>query len=124
MQRKRKYQPKTTRVNDEEIKADMENRTPKGWYGLSTPPGWWQIVRDLHLGIVEQCPDYEIFQIKEKFAELRYYCSVEADPSVSPLIEEAEQKCAKTCQVCGESGSIVTTRGWASIRCRRPSHCW
>lgn len=90
-------------------KEDIKARTPKGWYGLATPDGWDQLVCDLHTAIKALFPDYQVYQIKEKFAALRYYCSVETDPAVRTLIQEAEKKSVTICQVCGAPGTTRDT---------------
>ncbi len=98
-------------------KEDIEARTPQGWYGLATPDGWDQLVYDLHESIKALFPHYHVYQIKEKFGMLRYYCSVESEPPVRDLIREAEKKSASICQTCGAPGSMRSLNGWSATLC-------
>lgn len=83
--------------------ADINLRTPPGWYGLASPDGWDHIVKALHEKIKSKFPDYEVYQIKEKFGGLRFYCSVEHDPEVAEWIADAEAASLNTCEKCGGS---------------------
>jgi hypothetical protein len=98
-------------------KDDVEARTPPGWYGLATPDGWDQLVFDLHVAIKALFPDYQVYQIKEKFGTLRYYCSVETDPAVRALIRAAEVASASICETCGAPGIARNPGGWISTEC-------
>ena len=108
-----------------EWKADLARRTPPGWYGLATPPGWDELVAGLHRAIVALHPDYEVYQVKEKFGQLRFYCSVEDDPAVAGFISDAEVRSAGICQECGLPGELTVVGGWYATHCaahaRRPS---
>lgn len=99
------------------IEAEIEERTPKGWYGLASPSAWDSIVEELHTGIMKLYPNYEVFQIKEKFGGLRYYCSVDGDPQVEDLIRAAEVQSYKTCQRCGLDARTIEIRGWTETVC-------
>ena len=73
----------------------------------------------------------EIHQIKEKFGELRVYFSIVNDPcdfqgnSISDrllnlsygVVRFAEYLSRKTCQVCGEHGTLRTTRPYIETLC-------
>lgn len=58
-----------------------------------------------------------IIQVKEKFGGLRIYVGPASDFHYS-LIEEAAQKCAKTCERCGEPGALDDDDGWLRTLCR------
>jgi len=95
--------------HDDPVLADIAAHTGEGWYGLSTGPGWHDLVKDAHHQIVARHPDYVIHQIKEKYGELRYYCSVVHDPQVQAVIAEAELQAQHTCEACGSHTGV--TRG-------------
>lgn len=86
---------------EEAIREDIKARTPRGWYGLSIPRGWEDLVAECHQILVRIHPDYEVHQIKEKFGGLRYYCSIPADSLANGVIGAAEARSQKTCQNCG-----------------------
>jgi hypothetical protein len=107
-------------------KLDIAARTAKDWYGLATPAGWNSIVMELHSKIVALYPEYQVFQIKEKFGELRYYCSVDRNDDVKVLIATARAQSVHTCQVCGSPGAFSKKPGPVRVLCvkhDRLKHC-
>lgn len=54
-------------------------------------------------------------QIKQKFAELRFYLSSGTD-EMYKIVSEAENKSVKICEECGKTGT-VKGRGWIYIAC-------
>lgn len=93
---------------------------------LEAPCGWIPRIRKLTEDIIERLgpdftlEDFEVAQVKEKFGGLRYYAYGERLDEVSDLIDEAERDCYKLCQICGASGSTVTTGHWMVTLC--PTH--
>lgn len=88
-------------------------------------PGWRQILEDLHRDLLNVDPGYQVFQVKEKFGDLRVYL----DPSLSGLgdsqltrtavailVSKAADKSRVTCEVCGEPG-ILRPGGWVKTLC-------
>jgi hypothetical protein len=96
-------------------KKDIADRTPDGWYGLATPSGWDELVFGLHEQIKVRFPDYEIHQIKEKFGELRYYCSVSSE--CRDLIAPVSEASTHTCQACGAPGTFSEKPGPVRVLC-------
>jgi hypothetical protein len=82
--------------------------------------GWHPILEDLHNELIKITPDYQIYQIKEKFGGLRFYATPnmeDAPEDYYKLIEEAETLSYKICEECGEPGSIQEYKGWYSTTC-------
>jgi hypothetical protein len=101
-------------------KRDIAARTPEGWYGLATPRGWDPIVRELHQQLVAIDPKYQVYQIKEKFGELRYYCSLRGDTktkAVQDLMTAAAMQASTSCQVCGSPGVLSEKPGPVRVLC-------
>ena len=96
-------------------KKDLASRTPTDWYGLATPKGWDELVHDLHEQIKSRFPDYQLFQAKEKFGELRYYCSVSSE--CRDLIAATAKEAIKTCQACGAPGVFSEKPGPVRVLC-------
>ncbi|WP_234713704.1 MULTISPECIES: hypothetical protein [Mycolicibacterium] len=100
-------------------------RIPDGWgRWISCPRGWYPIVIDFDRSLAEIDPDYELHQVKEKYAGLRYYFGTsesiaEADRQrMDELVDEAEEKCERTCELCGEPRVRHTTpHGWYRTLC-------
>lgn len=99
------------------LQTILDQRTPKGWYGLAAPKGWWPIIEEAHNQIVGLYPDYKVLQIKQKFGGLRYYCSVDGDEDVRRIIRAAELLCEKTCEICGKLGSLQKDGYYYYVAC-------
>ena len=61
-------------------------------------------------------PICRITDIKEKMGELRIACEG-ADEQICNLIHEARLESARTCQVCGEHGTLRIIEGLAATLC-------
>lgn len=66
------------------------------------------------------CKEFQYFypkaeQVKEKFGTLRVYMTSTTD-KMDKIIQEAEEKSAKTCENCGEKGK-VRGGGWIKVLC-------
>jgi hypothetical protein len=86
--------------------------------------GWFQIIYDLSLkleALILAIPDeeervkYRAMQVKEKFGTLRFYMTAETE-EMDKLIDEAESASVKTCEYCGQPGSL-RTKGWCFTLC-------
>lgn len=91
-------------------------------FGFSHGDGWFNILWELFEGIEKlsnNLYDVTFCQIKEKFGTLRIYterCHDKIYDKVHELIDEAEEKSGKTCEVCGEDGTFCND-GWCSTLC-------
>lgn len=94
--------------DDDPVIQDIHDHTGQGWYGLACGPGWYPVIKDLHNKILAKFPNYEIWQIKEKFGGLRYYCDVDGDEDIRQLIGEAERQAWQTCEECGSTENVHT----------------
>ena len=104
--------------------TEIHDRVDKGMgCGSGIGKGWYDIVRELDKQIAELYPDYVVDQVKEKFGGLRYYIgAVPADinQQIYDLIQEAEDKAATTCDVCGEPGKLGKINEWViATRCEK-----
>lgn len=86
-------------------------------FGFSHGDGWfdleWKLCEALEaLGVG---PEYKIFQIKEKFGTLRWYDNGVSEAGHA-LVHEAEKESAKTCEECGQPGTI-RSGGWYRTLC-------
>jgi len=115
-------------MNDDDFCARLQTLCPtilrEGslWVGFECPTGWETIVEDLSVQIEayakEHNPELMVAQVKSKFGGLRYYMSSHND-YVESLINDAETKSFKTCELCGEPGKSVTRQGWVNALCAR-----
>jgi len=103
--------------NNEKFLMTMTDKSKlDDWEGLY-PDGWKAIVEKLYDDIEAISPGHNIFQIKEKFGGLRYYCGVESYDAISNLIAEAEKKSVETCQICGVPGILREDNYWYATLC-------
>lgn len=92
----------------------MKERTPYNMFGPECGPGW----KHLYMPIVEAKNDLgvEIFQIKEKFGELRIYLGP-APNWLLDMCEIIERLSSYTCEECGRPGQKRTYNGWVKTIC-------
>ena len=96
--------------------GDISNPRETGMYfGIECGPGWLPIIDECLSEIALLEEDVRIMQIKEKFGGLCIYTNGHS-PTVSAIIRAAEDKCAKTCERCGEPGTLQTN-GWYEVIC-------
>jgi len=92
-------------------------------FGCEINAGWrpivWKLTEDIEKQL-EKTPvaEFEIVQVKEKFGGLRYYTSVGND-KIFKMINNAEEKSFKTCEKCGEKGSIDARYSWILTLCTK-----
>lgn len=100
-------------------------RIPDGWgRWISCSRGWYPIIIELDEALAAIDPGYEVHQVKEKYGGLRYYFGVSEGTSkadrqrMEQLVDEAEERCESTCELCGEPGEMHTTpHGWYRTLC-------
>ena len=85
--------------------------------------GWQPLIQKLHEDLTALDPAYTVEQIKEKFGGLRYYIGFSEDRDeettrqMDALIWAAEEQSVKTCETCGEPGSVRNYRYWLTAAC-------
>lgn len=97
------------------------------------PLGWqiafgWEFLNQLY-GMLEQfniIDQFRIEQIKEKFGELRFYCS--GNEEVWNLVNDYTARSARTCIECGKPARYIS-KGWICPFCeehigQRIDDCW
>ena len=83
--------------------------------GFACDDGWFDLVDELARKLQAAADSGRIAQpiaeqVKEKFGELRFYLS-EMTPGARELIDEAGERSAVTCEVCGAPGVLRRQRG-------------
>ncbi|MGV8920800.1 MAG: hypothetical protein ACOH2R_23970 [Pseudomonas sp.] len=91
-------------------------------HGIECDDGWYQLI-DTLCGCIQQHIDtynleqFKVTQVKEKFAELRFYYSY-GDERILGMVELATALSARICPVCGNPGKkIKTNENWLITRC-------
>jgi len=101
--------PKT--IENEDIKSVLSHFSDGGPEPcLDCGPGWNKIIVALNKVLQEAYPNYEVYQVKEKFGELRFYTNLpfweegESPSLAARAILEAERLSCITCEICGDPG--------------------
>lgn len=96
---------------------DADKKKPTLDWGFEHGDGWYDILDDLCSKIQKICDSdgHQIVavQVKEKYGALRFYING-GSQEIYNLIDEAEHKSEKTCEVCGEPGKIYRDGWWYS----------
>lgn len=81
--------------------------------------GWYQLVVDCDKELTQINPDYQIYQIKQKFGKLRYYYKdskpfeEETYLKTSSVVSKYERLSACTCEATGKPGVLMKSlSGW------------
>ena len=98
----------------EELKKKI---VPEYWKSIDVGEGWYQLVIDCDKELTGVDPNYQIYQVKEKFGGLRYYTK----PSnlddkhtlmrIGDIISKYEDIAWKTCSATGKPGVLMKSIG-------------
>lgn len=82
---------------------------------IACDDGWHQLVAKCHLELKAMDPNYEIFQIKEKFGTLRFYFLTRKNDYVELEMWKISQKyelaSAEICEITGKPGKLMHKNG-------------
>ncbi|KAF2750207.1 hypothetical protein M011DRAFT_484065 [Sporormia fimetaria CBS 119925] len=85
--------------------------------------GWFDLIYRLSERITKIVAEKNLdpnmvvaWQVKEKFAELRFYMSG-CNKEMSEAIKEAELESIGTCETCGAGGILRLREGWLETSC-------
>lgn len=99
------------------LRALLE-RIPDGWgRWIRCGPGWYPILARLEERLREIDADYQVYQIKEKFGDLRFYWSGRNSDAGRAAVADAQAEAARTCEVCGNPDDLKVRRGWFRTVC-------
>lgn len=93
--------------------------------GDNVGAGWWKPVLEvLHQvdGLLAREPSasFKVIQLKEKFGGIRLYVDITGSDEFyrecQDVIKHLEESAAKTCEICGQPGSI-RHEGWLKTLC-------
>jgi hypothetical protein len=87
-------------------------------FGFACDEGWFGIIENMCEKLSKIVPeDFEILQVKQKFATLRVYPNIFRD-DIEAIINEAETESETTCEICGsKEGKLDNTGGWWKTVC-------
>jgi hypothetical protein len=79
-------------------------------------PGWYPLVKELILDLINLGWDKQVCQVKEKFGGLRFYINSGSD-EVHKRISKAENDSYEICEVTGKPGKLRNDIGWYTTLC-------
>lgn len=81
--------------------------------------GWTPILKSLIADLLEMGWDGTVYQVKEKFAGLRFYIG-EGSDAIYARINDAENSSLRTCEYCGAPGKLEHLNGgyWLKTLCQ------
>jgi hypothetical protein len=77
--------------------------------------GWYELIKNLIIELISVGWDKNVYQVKEKFAELRFYTNTNAE--MDNIISKYAKLSTITCEKCGESGEIISVNNWLKCTC-------
>ena len=100
-----------------QIEKLKEKIVPEYWKSIDVDEGWYQLVIDCDKELTGVDPNYQIYQVKEKFGGLRYYTR----PSnlddkhtlirIGDIISKYEEIASRTCSATGKPGVLMKSIG-------------
>jgi hypothetical protein len=90
-----------------ELEEKLEARIPVGWSrSLRCGTGWYPLLDELDTMISYLAPNYELYQVKEKYGTLRFYIGGPSKDKITSdivdnLIQYATEISSITCESCG-----------------------
>ena len=119
---------------EEDIRKIL-NRIPRPWgQTINCDIGWYKLLAEINNKLSLLYPDYEVYQVKEKFGTLRYYFGVNThgdeitedendrlamlESIMSNVVSCFENRSAHVCEWCGEFGEMRVSNGWYKTLCK------
>jgi len=110
------------------IKPDPNLQNNLMAFGFDCEKGWYPIIEEAFNKmekVIEKMPKkerkhfqkhFEIFQVKQKLGGLRIYVNIYTDEIIE-IINDAEIKALKTCELCGKPGELREVNHWYFTNC-------
>jgi len=108
-------------MNDLQLKIEQLKSKILPDFGkyIDVDEGWYQLIINCDEELTAIDPNYQVFQIKQKFGGLRYYMSPSNDTTAEQrdgmheVVSKYEKIAARTCEATGLPGVLMKSpRGW------------
>lgn len=92
-----------------------ESRDVLSHWGVECGEGW----KGLYQPVIDAAAfaRVSVYQIKEKFGQLRIYLGADAPQWLDDMVTNAECLSNYTCETCGRPGRMRSSGGWMTTRC-------
>jgi hypothetical protein len=94
----------------------IDDTPVKDAYFFDIDEGWYPLVKELIVDLINLNWDKQVCQVKEKFGGLRFYINGGSD-DIFKRITKAENDSYEICEVTGKSGKLRTDLGWYVTLC-------
>jgi hypothetical protein len=87
--------------------------------------GWYQLIIDCHKELLALDPNYEVFQIKQKFGGLRYYFGTNDNAKridMHRVTRKYETLAYTTCEETGKEGAVLMKSKHGYMKTLHPDH--
>ena len=113
------------------IRPDLTLRNNLMAFGFECNEGWYPIIFEafdkiqelLDGKLLKYKDNFQVVQVKEKFATLRVYTFWETK-EIEDIIKEAQDKALVTCEACGQMGEERERNGWYKVLCNECYEKW
>ena len=115
---KKELEDKLFELGKDIIRPDPDLQQNLMVFGFECGDGWYELLYKLISDILatEPSEDFELFQAKEKYGELRVYTNCSTD-EIENLIRVAEDTSITICEMCGAKAKTQKVRGWYHTIC-------
>jgi hypothetical protein len=94
--------------------TDFKGDVGSGWHGL---------LDDMHAELAAACPDYETYQVKEKFGTLTTY--INGNRAAMDITMRYRQLSQRICELCGQPGTCGSSSAfWVKTLCPACREKW
>ena len=93
---------------------------PKYSKSIDVNEGWYKLVVDCDEELTETDPNYQIYQVEEKFGGLCYYArpsnidDKDVQQKIDEIVSKYEDIASRTCSATGGPGVLIKSIGWWS----------
>jgi len=90
----------------------------RGYFSIGN--GWLGLTQRLIEDLIKLGWNKETTQVKQKFGSLCFYTNDLPEDGIKTILEYTKES-TTTCEICGESGTIVNKKGWYYTLCENHS---
>ena len=105
----------TDNMDINELQHILDRFVPPYSTTISCAEGWYELIFQCDKELSEIDPDYQIYQIKEKFGSLRYYfetSDASKSDEMNSVVRDYESKSLRVCELTGRAGTLMKKDGY------------
>lgn len=102
-----------------DLQHEYEGILAPTFRGFECGEGWSTVLNHALGDLRGLAPDARLRVAKEKFGTLRLIMDDKLEPNASAIARRAEEESARTCEICGDSGRIISNVCPVRARCTK-----